>query len=313
MTSDKKRKVGFFTKPIDQETSGIGSYLKQLIKNTKRKFKKIKNILTTLRKKKHTDFSCPIIHQKFWVEDINRDMHKNNIFHQKFKKPDNLAIVTAHNYKTKSIFEKSLDHLGIKDYVCLNHPEITEWNHIYKPTWLLKYLKSGKCKEDLILFCDSADCILINDPKKIVDLFFKFKCELLFMSTNMAEGYPTKECRIWAKNFNGTSYRHLNSGVYVGKKNFIIKFLEEFMCIIKDIQLRKHPIWKSLRDYYREKNINAYSIKSSRVKLIISEQNIFRYMHPKYPQIKIDINNSLACRNYKHFWGYFGKILKFLY
>lgn len=314
--SIKKNETGIFIKPINLEYRSIGikGHLRSLIKNTLKRLKKIKKGLKRLKKKSHKNFKCILIHRKSWAEDVFKDMQKNKIFYQKFSKPNNLAITTAHNYKTKSLFEKSLDHLGIDNYVCLNHPEVTEWYHPYKLIWLLEFLKSGNCKEDLILMCDAADSIFINDPKKIIDIFSKYKCELLFMSTTMPRGYPTKESRIWAKHFNGTSYQHLNSGIYIGRKNFLLKFLEEFLSIVRKIQLEKHPIWKSLRDYYQDKNIDAYSRKSFQYDLKIADQNIFRFMHPKYPQVKIDIYNELAIRNRMNIITYLKYFInKFIY
>jgi len=316
MTSDKKPKLIIFSKPInlDQEPIGIGDYITHLFKNILEKVKKIKKKMINVRKKKHIDFGCPIIHRKSWVEEVFKDMQDNHIFYQKFKKPNNLAIVMTHNYKIKSLFEKSLDHLGIEDYVVLSHPEKKNWTHIYKEEWILEYLKSGKCQEDLILYCDSNDSIMIDNPQKIVNIFSKFNCELLFMSTSMVKGYPTIECRKWAERFNGSSNRHLNAGVFIGKKSFLIKFFEDFLEIEKAIQLQKHPIWKSLRDYYKLKNIQVHLKNSKFPRLNITDQNIIRYMHPNYPQIKIDINNRLAFRNYRrHLWSYIDKIIKFLY
>ncbi len=315
MTPYNKPKVGIFSKPInlDQEVIGIRDYITHLFKNILEIGKKIKTKVIKVRKKKHIDFNCQIIHRKSWAEEVFKDMQDNHIFYQKFKKPKDLAIVMTHNYKNKSLFEKSLDHLGIESYIVLSHPEKKNWNHIYKEEWILEYLKSGKCQEDLILYCDSNDCIMRENPQKIVSIFSKFNCELLFMSTSMVKGYPTKECRIWAKRFNSSSNRHLNAGVFVGKKRFLIKFFEDFLEIVKAIQLQKHQIWKSLRDYYKEKNILVYSKNSKTPKLNITDQNIIRYMHPNYPKIKIDVNNRFACRNYRHLWGYLGKIIKFLY
>ena len=76
-----------------------------------------------------------------------------------------LAIQAIH------LLEKNLDYLGIDNYVCLNRPEVTEWNHIYKITWLLDYLKSRNCKEDLILYCDPADTIFIDLSYMVEDRF----------------------------------------------------------------------------------------------------------------------------------------------
>lgn len=257
----------------------------------------IRTILQILNRKKPEDFNCPIIHRKSIAEAIFKDMIKTKIFYHKFKKPPNLAILVTHNFKKRSLFELNLDFLGIKDYVILNDPDITEWNHIYKHKWILEYLKSHKFKEEIILYCDADDCILIEDPQKIIEIFLDYDCDLLFMSTNWDFGYPTKDSRIWATIHNGTNKRHLNAGVYIGKKAFLINFLEDLLNIIEAIQLKKHPIWKSISDYYNKKFKYSYSTKSTPPNLKIQDQNIIRYMHPKYPQIKIDISNKLAYRN----------------
>ena len=218
---------------------------------------------------------------------------------KKFSRPDNLAIVTAHNYTHKSIFEKSLEHFGISDYICLHHPEIEDWNHKLKLIWLNEYLKSPKCKEELILFCDANDCILIDDPNKIIQIFVEHSCKMLFMSTKMKRGYPDKKSLRFAKKHNKSSskkIRHLNSGVFIGEKYFVMTVLEDLLQIIKEIDANTHPITKAIVEYYGKESSSCPA--STYDKIYIPDQNIFRYLYPKYyPDMKIDLDNKLAYRN----------------
>ena len=63
-------------------------------------------------KKKRLGFQ-PITHRLkkalLQWEEIKNDEELRN----KFKKPEDLTIVTAHNYDHKSLFEENLDYLGV--------------------------------------------------------------------------------------------------------------------------------------------------------------------------------------------------------
>ena len=242
-------------------------------------------------------YNCPIIHHEKIANELFSDMVDNS--QKKFSRPNNLAIITAHNYIHKSLFEKSLEHFGVYDYICLHHPEIKDWNHKLKLFWLLSYLKTDNCKEDLVLFCDANDCILIDDPSKIIQIFKEYSCKMLFMSTKMKRGYPDKKSLSFAKKHNKSSSkktRHLNSGVFVGERRFIIHVLEDLIQIINEIDDNTHPITKSIVNYYDKESSSCPA--STYDKIYIPDQNIFRYLYPKYyPDMKIDLDNKLAFRN----------------
>lgn len=242
-------------------------------------------------------YNCPIIHHEKIANEIFGQMANSTPV--KFSRPDNLAIITAHNYNHKSLFEKSLDHFGISNYTCLHHPEIEDWNHKLKLIWLFDYLKSDACKENLILFCDANDCILIRDPSLVIQIFEEYCCKMLFMSTKMKRGYPDKKSLRFAKKYNKSEskkIRHLNSGVFIGKKPFIIEVLKELIQVIKEIEAHTHPITKAIMNYYGKESSSCPP--STYNKIYIPDQNIFRYLYPKYyPDIKIDLDNKLAFRN----------------
>jgi len=209
----------------------------------------------------------PIVHREkriklFWPLDPSL---KN-----KFKKPENLTIVTAHNYPEKSIFEQSLDFLGITDYVVLSEPIKTEWRHTYKTKWVLKFLQSGECKTKYLLFCDARDTVLIDDPQKILDIFKTMNCELIFNATLRKKCiyWIMPQLLDWTKTISKKHGRYLNSGAFIGKTEFIQQFLESAVTLIG----RLYPPF--------------------------SDQEIFRYLHPAfYPEVDIDYSNDIFYRN----------------
>lgn len=112
-------------------------------------------------------------------------------------------------------------------------------------------------------------------------------------------GYPDKKSLSFAKKHNKSSnkkIRYLNSGVLIGEKEFIIYVLEDLIQIIREIDANTHPITKAIVNYYGKES--SSSSASTYDKIYIPDQNIFRYLYPKYyPDMKIDLDNKLAFRN----------------
>ena len=200
-----------------------------------------------------TKISQPVIHKDMGGYQLaTRKLDyliKNNIYKDKFKKPYDLLIVTVSTYSEPTILEKSLIHLGIKDFVILNE-QMNKWNFFYKIKWLNNYLSNRKFKEKYLLFLDSRDAILQDNPQKIIDLFLKKKCKLLFNATEFDQDF-WKKCNHWwhddvkniiklndpndyyhycKKNFANNNPVFLNSGGFIGELEYIKKtflFIED--------------------------------------------------------------------------------------
>ena len=56
----------------------------------------------------------PIIHRWKKVGPRLEWLRAQGTYYKKFKRPEELTIVTVHNYDEKSIFEQSLDFFGVK-------------------------------------------------------------------------------------------------------------------------------------------------------------------------------------------------------
>lgn len=141
--------------------------------------------------------------------------------------PKNLTIFTWNNGHTAmGVFEKSMQHLGIPCLVL--GKGIKDWqNSKHKPLLTYEALKNIKTK--YIMGVDSRDAILIDDPQKILDRFLSdFNCDLVFSADlmnwpNIAEFKKFEDnC---AKNSN-SDYKYLNSGAFIGKREFCYDFFE---------------------------------------------------------------------------------------
>ena len=95
----------------------------------------------------------------------------------------------------------------------LNRP----WYNAVKLETILNYLKSGSCKTEYIMFCDSDDAILRNDPKKAIQFLQEENCDLLFSRTKCKVGYECMpQVKAWADQIaqeQGAPGWYLNSGV----------------------------------------------------------------------------------------------------
>ena len=117
----------------------------------------------------------------------------------KLRYPPELTLLLVHNYEFLPIMELSLRYVGINNYTVLKSPVDGHWRQSNKPVAILNYLKSGSCKTEYILFCDSSDAVLRDDPGKAIRYLEEENCDLLFSRTKFKGGY---ECiphiKAWA-------------------------------------------------------------------------------------------------------------------
>jgi len=90
---------------------------------------------------------------------------------------------------------------------------------ISKPKLLRQHILSGGVKSDTILFADSWDILFLRDPQEAVDLAPKES--IIFNAEKNL--FPHVEGEFAD---NGTPYRYLNSGFFIGYKDMILALLE---------------------------------------------------------------------------------------
>lgn len=242
----------------------------------------------------------PIIHDRHHVKRIYEGMVKNGINKNAFTKPDNLTLVTCRNegtmedriipslrgYEETSILESNLQHLGIEGLVVLTDTRLP-WRNTFKFELILNYLRSGKCNTEYFMYCDAIDVIFLDHPKKVISIFESFNCDALFMSSNSTDGYNCMpEIKSLADGYNRGNNRYLNSGVYIGKTEFIKEIFEEAInyAIPHGVTMSEYP------DYLKSNPLNYP--KGSQ------DQDIFRFLEPKfYPRLKVDYENLMAYRS----------------
>lgn len=206
-----------------------------------------------------------------------------------------LTILLVHNRPYRTILEQSLDYLGVKNYAVIRPTVVGEWRQTFKLLALLDYLERGECKTDFVLYCDSDDAIIRDDPDKAVDLLHEYNCEALFSNTSSAHYYSMSDAEIWARETarkeNATDRRiHLNSGVYVARTEFLVKILRQAVKFVTKDDL---PI--RIVEQLREKDPQTLHKNFPYGKGC--DQSIFRLLHPTfYPQMKVDYASRLALR-----------------
>ncbi len=243
------------------------------------------------------DITQPIIHDRHLVKAEFQKL-KQRVEPNCFKLPKDLTIVTCRNqgsmedriiehlkgFEEVSILEQNLEYLGIECVVLRD--DRLPWRNTFKFELLNDYFKSGKCKTKYFMFLDAIDVIFINDPNRVVNIFESFSCDALFMSTKGLDGYSCMpEVYEQITKINNSNGRYLNSGVYIGKTDFIKEVIESAM-------IYAQPPGVTMDDYrkYCESNPKDYPHGAQ-------DQDIFRFLEPKYyPRLKVDYENLMAYR-----------------
>ena len=78
--------------------------------------------MNTPNRKKIRSSHSPIIHREKIAVWFFKSLQTAYWLEGVYKKPRDLSILTVSTTGEKSLFEESLDYLGIRDYVVLNEP-----------------------------------------------------------------------------------------------------------------------------------------------------------------------------------------------
>ena len=179
----------------------------------------------------------------------------------------------------------------------LQPPKRVTWHNTRKIELMLDYLDSGRCKTELLMFCDASDVVLTNGLEMVLEMFHQYQCDLLFMSTNYKGGL---KCMPEYKNWANSIYpkRYLNAGVFVGRPAFVREVFQSVREYVVDNPMSKEE-YEALGRGIWDKRL--WERLPEFPKGLPCDQIILRYIHPRYyPRMKVDYTNRLAFRNYKH-------------
>lgn len=214
----------------------------------------------------------------------------------KLECPSEIQIVLIHNYDKMSLAEKSLRYVGINNYTVLK-PEINgPWRNAEKLVILKKFLESKTSGSKYILYLDSSDVILRDEPRKALTYLREQKCDLLFSKTAFSAGYECmREVEAWTSNVAekyGHSSSHLNSGVYIGTVDFLLEVLDSALEFVTNNDLTPKESWDLLQHGRLCEHLPDFP------KAVGSDQMIMRYLYRQfYPRMKIDYPGKLALRS----------------
>lgn len=212
--------------------------------------------------KTHPDIvHCPRYSQKslwkFIVKKYNPSKEDNI---------EDLAIITWNN-KESSILEKCLDSKNL-NYFSLGKKQ-KKWNNFLKFDFTLDFLKKNNFK--YVLAMDSFDVIVVGKIKNVFDKFLVSNKKIIFNGEK--KFYPDLnisyfiDCKKFQEETEIFYFKFLNSGVWIGERNFCIDFFEKCIEI---------------------KNRNPVSVEEFD-KINNCDQSIVHYVYKYfYPQCSID-------------------------
>jgi len=220
-----------------------------------------------------------------------RAMQATGRHRRMYRMPEGLSIFTAHNYNEPSLFEQSLDFLGVEGYRVLNKP-VAVWSNSKRIRWFMDYLEN-ECRTPLVLHCDANDVILQDDPRRVVEVFHEHDCELLYCSTRWPHGYKCiPEIRRWADAVHPG--RYLNGGVFIGRREFVMEVYSRVLDYVTDDDPESN---KQSHAFYQ----NELAYASGFPRGVGCDQAILRCLEPEfYPRLKVDGASRLAWRNDSH-------------
>jgi hypothetical protein len=215
----------------------------------------------------------------------------------KLRCPSEITILLIHNHKKEPIMEKSLRYVGIENFVVLRMEFSGSWHNTLKILELKKFLDSDGCKTEYILYFDSDDVVLRDEPEKAIRYLQEEDCDLLLSNTPFRAGYECmphiKEWTDQIANKNGYGQIYINTGVFIAKTSFLREVMDSAIEYITEHDLSP----EEYRDLRRKGSVRERL--PSFPKGVGSDQVILRYLHPHfYPRMKIDYKGRLALRKF---------------
>jgi hypothetical protein len=170
---------------------------------------------------------------------INDSVLCNNIFNKEINFPNetmdkNLKFVTAANKNNFRIIEQMKRN---------NVPLVVRgleygknWRNVYKINLLIDEMK--KTKEKYILFCDAIDVVFTDHPNNVLRRFLDNKGDELAWFNAEYTTWPKwskfKEIDDFHKKTYKSKWNSLNSGAFIGEKDFLIHLCEESLNMFCD-------------------------------------------------------------------------------
>jgi hypothetical protein len=202
---------------------------------------------------------------KLW-DQINENFFSSRIPIAKVYK--NLTIITWNNFKSSPLesclLKKQIPFLALGK-------DLTIWNNLQK--FKLNLEAFNLQTTPYYMGLDAHDVLLLGEIDYIVEKFESLNCDLLFNSESFF--YPDfpinyyQNNKFFQQSKSNSKYRYLNSGAWIGRRDFCMKFFAE---------CQKIRIWEMF-------DCSQY------LKLFNCDQSVVHSMFQKYyPKVKLDYN-----------------------
>lgn len=207
--------------------------------------------------------------------------------------PPSLTILLMNDARSLTLLEQGLRYAGIDRYTVVRPRVNGAWRDSIKITAVLNYLESGACQTEYVLYADSRDALLRDDPREAVALLDDSDCDCLFSATRFDLGYECMpEVKAWALDNGrqrGFAGRFINAGVFIGRVAFLRELFSAAVDYITPDELtraefRRHlqqgTLCEALPDFPRG---------------VGTDQQIIRWLQPRYhPRLQVDYAGRLA-------------------
>ena len=196
-----------------------------------------------------------------------------------------IVVVATHNERFFDSFMDSCRKQNIE-------PIILGWGqkysgHLMKDDLLEKYLKNNLKDNEVILFCDAFDCLILRSVKELEQEFIKSRKNLI-ISTEKSDNKVYKHLKkIY---FGNNTEENINTGMIIGYKKTYLKLLSEVKKFRVEGINSNQKIWTST--LMNSKNVANLNIHNDYNNNFFKNYNIFS------PGIKI-INKRVFCKDKK--------------
>ena len=265
------------------------------IQNQRRSLRKRVSRVWELIRKRSEIRKALLVHKSRYTEDVSPRILLPILCgpnRGRFRKPDNLAIMLIHNRDYKTVLEQSLDYLGIEGYSVIE-PRLPHgvWIFSAKIPAALEFARNRT--EEYILYADSDDAILIGDPLRAIRLLQDSGGEMLLSTTKFTRYDLMPELEGWFEQladdagWSHSKYVHLNSGVFIARRELLVQLLEAAAKYVTDDDLTPEE-FKKKRD---ARMMPEFPLHSG------CDQSIYRFVYPSFAErLRLDYEGKLAIR-----------------
>jgi hypothetical protein len=209
-------------------------------------------------------------------------------------RPAELSILLVHDRAKPTIAEQALHYCGIDDYIVVQPPPGTQWRNSLKLRLMADWL-ARDCDTDYVLYVDSDDAVIRDQPARAIDYLHEAGADLLFSDTAFVGGYRCMPgVRRWADaraRAAGRSACYLNAGVFVGRASFLAEVLDAALACVTDDDLGRAEFFELMFAGKLCDRLADFPRGSG------SDQEILRYLQPRFhPRMQVDYTARLALR-----------------